>query len=276
MSVAERQKPAPGELFLDHVSHFVPDLDAAAEILTALGFKVTEPSVQMVEGSPAGATNRCVMLEEGYIELLTPTHDTPVAQRMRARMDKFVGVHLACFGTPDAEAEHARLRAHGFEPQSIVDLERKLDNGAVRFRVVRPAADSMPEGRVQYVQHLTPEAIWTERHLAHDNEATGLRAVFVAAGDPPQAAARWARFSGLLPRAEEDAVVLEASRGRVVIDFDFFGTSAQAPAIAGYALACRHPEAFAARCSRLGLAVHKTAAGHAVSLPASLGGVWLV
>ena len=46
MNVAERQKPPPGALFLDHVTHFVADLDAAARVFEALGFKVTATSAQ--------------------------------------------------------------------------------------------------------------------------------------------------------------------------------------------------------------------------------------
>jgi hypothetical protein len=281
-AVAGRQKPAPGALFLDHVSHFVPQLDAAAELLERLAFVVTPASLQQTPEGPVGASNRCVMLEEGYLEFLTPTHDTPTAQRMRARMAQFVGVHLACFGTPDAEAEQQRLAAHGFDPQPLVALRRQAEDGRpVRFKVVRPAADRMPEGRVQYVQQMTPEAIWTERNLAHGNGVTGLRSIFVAAHDPAQAAGRWARFSGLLPRREADLVALQAARGRVLIGTGRslskrLGAVPPAPCLAGYALSCSHPAAFAARCSALGLAVHKTAAGHAISLPPSLGGVWLV
>src|SRR5437762_5462213 len=76
MDVADRQKPEPGELFVDHVSHFVADLDAAGRAMEALGMKVTPVSVQTTAEGPVGASNRCVMLEEGYIELLSPTHDT--------------------------------------------------------------------------------------------------------------------------------------------------------------------------------------------------------
>ena len=276
MAIADRQKPPPGELYLDHVSHFVPDLDAAAGFLEELGFTLTAPSAQTVEGRPAGASNRCIMLEEGYVELLTPTHDTPIAQRMRARMAQFVGVHLACFGTPDAEGEHARLAAHGFEPQPVVNLQRQLEGRGVRFKVVRPDPGAMPEGRVQYVEHLSPEAIWTARSLAHANGVTGLQALFVVADDAVETAARWARFTGLLPRPQGDAVELEAARGRILVGSHWLPSLAVRPALAGYALACRHPRAFVARCSELGLAVHKTAAGHAISLPPALGGVWLV
>src|SRR3989441_11213281 len=105
MEAAELQKPPPGELFLDHVSHFVRDLDAAAELLEQLGFKVAPVSIQEVAGSRVGA-NRCVMLEQGYIEILTPT------------LQPDPGLRLACFGTPAAQAEHPRLADHGLEPHT--------------------------------------------------------------------------------------------------------------------------------------------------------------
>ena len=279
MGVADRQKPVPGELFLDHVSHFVPDLDAAAGVLERLGFVVTALSVQKVDGKPAGASNRCVMLEEGYVELLTPTHDTPTAQRMRARIAKFTGVHLACFGTPDAEGEHARLGSHGFEPPPLVDLHRD----SVRFKVVRPAPEAMPEGRVQYVQQLTPEEIWRAENLRHANGVLGLSAVYVCAGDVPAAAARWARFSGLLPRAAPEWAELRASRGSVVVSRrevlekqgGFHGVPA-APALAGYALRCRDPHAFAKACRTAGLRVERRRGHFAVTLPPELGGAWVL
>ena len=108
MNDADRQKPPPGALYVDHVSHFVADLEAAAAVFQSLGFRVTPLSVQQVDGKPAGASNRCVMLAEGYIEILSPTHATPVAKRMRALMKRYAGVHLVCFGTPDAAGEHQR------------------------------------------------------------------------------------------------------------------------------------------------------------------------
>jgi hypothetical protein len=266
------------------VSHFVPDLDAAATVLEELGFAVTDTSVQKVEGQPVGASNRCVMLEEGYLEFLTPTHDTPVAQRMRARMAQFTGVHLACFGTPDAAAEHARLAAHGFAPQELVSLERQLEDGnTVRFEVARPGPDAMPEGRVQYVRHLTPEAIWTRRNLAHRNGVTALSAIYVCADEVAATAARWARFAGLLPHAAPGWVELKASRGSVVISTKAvlereggFHRVPASPALAGYALRCRNPRAFAKRCAALGMPVARRPGHFAVALPPALGGAWVL
>jgi hypothetical protein len=282
MSIADQQKPPPGELYLDHISHFVPDLDAAGRLLEALGFVVTPASVQQVGGAPIGASNRCVMLEEGYLEFLTPTLDTPHAQRMRAAMARYPGVHLACLGTPDAPAEHRRLQAHGFDPQPLVDLARPVEGGnTVRFSVARPAPEAMPEGRIQYVQQMTPEHIWLPKYVSHSNGVASLRAVYVVADDVTDAAARWARFSALLPSLHDGEAILEADRGRIVIGTRerlsaLLGDSPPAPALAGYALGCRDAHAFAQRCTSAGLAVRKTAHGYAVGLPPALGGAWVI
>ena len=274
MRIAEHQKPAPGELFLDHVAHFVPDLGAAARLARSLGFAVTPESAHRAQGAPAGTSNRCIMLDQGYIEILAPTLDTPNAQRVRARMARYEGVHLACFGTPTAEAEHQRLAAHGFEPDAVVRLERKIETGdTVRFAVVYVPPDKMPEGRVQYCEHLTPREVWREGFV----NPFALRAVYVVADEPEEAAARWGRFGGLLPRPEDGLVRLDTARGRVVIGTRkrlarLLGEAPSAPALAGYALGCADPEEFARRCSKAGLRVQ----GKAVRLPAALGGTWLL
>lgn len=274
MHAAELQRPPPGSLYIDHVSHFVPDLDAAARVFEALGLRVTPRSEQRTPEGPVGAANRCVMLEQGYIELLAPTHDTPAAQRMRALMARpagaEAGVHLVCFGTPDADGEHRRLAAHGFEPQPLVSLDREVDGGTARFKVVRPAAGTMPEGRIQFVEQLTPGLLWREPHV----NPFGLAEVFVAAADLAAAAARWSEFAALLPAARENTVRLDAERGAIVLGPPLAGASSgvPAPGIVGYSLACRHPQALAARCSKHGIAVRRVADRHVARLPAALGG----
>jgi len=281
-AVAARQRPAPGTLCLDHVSHFVPDLEAARDALASLGFAVTPVSVQRTPEGPAGSSNRCVMLEDGYLEFLAPTHDTPLARQMRAYMDRHVGVHLACFGTPSADDEHARLSAHGFDPLPIVRLSRPVEDGALaRFNVVRVPPAAMPEGRLQFVEQLSPEAIWREPHLAHANGVTGLRAVLVVADDPVAVAARYARFAALLPQREAGLVRLATERGDVVIGTREqwtarLGEAPAAPSLAGYALRCRDPAAFATRCEAAGLPVRRGEGRFAVRLPAALGGAWIL
>ena len=282
MSTAAQQLPPPGGLILDHVSHFVPELGPATRALEALGFVVTPPSAQQTQDGPAGTSNVCVMLEQGYLEFLAPTADTPNAQRLRAAMQRYAGVHLACFGTPDAEGEHRRLAAHGFEPPSVVNLSRMVATGeTARFSVVRPAPNAMPEGRIQFVQHHTPEAIWRPEYLGHGNGVAKLACVFVVADDPVSAGARWAHFAALLPGPADAFVHLPCARGHALIggraSWDLLlGDAPPAPALAGYALECRDPSLLVSRCKMLGLALRKLRENlYAVLLPETLGGAWI-
>lgn len=280
--IFDEQKPAPGDLVLDHVAHFVPDLAAAGALLEELGFAPTPVSNHEVSGKPAGTANRCLMLERGYIEILAPTLDTPNAQRVRAHMARYAGLHLCCFGTPDAEAERARLEAHGFAPEAVIKLERKIEKEKrLQFNVVYVPPGKMPEGRVQYCEHLTPQFLWSEEALAHTNGVTGLAATYIVADDPAETAARWARFAGLLPFPENRGVSLKTSRGNIFIATrdvlsSFIDDVPAAPAIAGIALEFRDPKRFAARCEGAGLRTMRTAQGYSVTLPPALGGTWLL
>ena len=71
------QLPPAGAVFLDHVAHFVPEMDAAATALERCGFRLTPFTVQTnrvnEEAVPAGTGNRCAMLRQGYLEILTAT-----------------------------------------------------------------------------------------------------------------------------------------------------------------------------------------------------------
>lgn len=287
MGAAAAQVPPPGGLILDHVAHFVPDLGAAARALEALGFAVTPPSAQQTQDGPAGTSNVCVMLEHGYLEFLAPDGskpgaDTPNAQRLRTTMQRYPGVHLCCFGTPDAEGEHRRLADHGFAPLPVVNLQRETsEKQTAKFHVVRAATENMPEGRIQFVQHRTPEAIWRPQHLGHTNNVVKLACLFVVADDPVATAARWAHFSALLPRPVGAYVHIAAARGHVLIGkrqswAALLGDAPAAPALAGCALECRDPAILLSRCKRLGLALRKIRDElYAVSLPEALGGSWI-
>lgn len=281
-SIASRQCPPPGGLSLDHVAHFVRELGAAARALQALGFVVTPESAQHTQDGPAGTSNVCVMLEHGYLEFLAPTADTPNAQRLRTAMQRYPGVHLCCFGTPDAEGERRRLEAHGFSPLPVVNLQRETGEKLLaRFSVVRAAPEKMPEGRIQFVQQHTPEAIWRPQYLGHANTAVKLACAFAVAEDPLDAAARWAHFSALLPRPAGAFVHLAAARGHVLVGrreqwIALLGDAPAAPALAGYALECREPARLASRCKLLGLPLRRIRNElYAAALPDALGGSWI-
>lgn len=289
MNFFEKQRPAPGNLVLDHVAHFVPGLEAAGALLEKLGFVPSPVSHHQANGRPAGTSNRCLMFEEGYVEILAPTAaalgrgglDTPNAQRVRNHMARYPGVHLVCFGSPDAEGEHARLAAHGFEPEPFVRLQRQVEDGrTVRFGVVYVPPAKMPEARIQFCEHYTPEVIWEPRFIAHPNGVTGLGDAYIVADDPVDAAARWARFSGLLPVPDGDLVRLDTARGRIFIGTQsvlsaFIEDVPPAPAVAAFSLKVRSPKVFSSYLEKANLDIRTTARGKCVALPPALGGSWL-
>jgi len=269
---AALQVPAPGTLNVDHVAHFVPHIDAASAALEQLGFTLTPFSAQSYRPEPggplvpAGSGNRCVMLEQGYLEFLTPTGDTPVATQLRTAIQRYVGAHLVAFGTSSPEADYGRIDKAGFKPLPPVDLQRQIGTetgeSTARFTVVRVPPGAMAEGRIQYCQHHTPELVWQSRWTAHANRAAGLAGVILHVADAQEAAQRYARYSGLLAQLSGSVWRLSTARGYLIfVDKDTLhrrlGLSAPAlPWIAGCVLKSHDIDATGNFLRRAGIAVH--------------------
>src|SRR5579859_589837 len=155
------QLPEPGQVFLDHVAHFVPDIEAAAAAMEGCGFRLTPFTAQVnrAEGGsvPAGTGNRCAMLAAGYVEILAKTSDTPLARQLEARLGRHVGLHLAAFSSADPAAERERLAAAGFPVLPLVDMRRPVGSEEAHFTIARIAENAMPEGRMQFLAHHTPD-----------------------------------------------------------------------------------------------------------------------
>lgn len=288
--MAARQVPAPGELVLDHVAHFVPDIDRAGRALERLGFTLTPFSAQSHRTDPAGPPipagtgNRCVMLESGYLEFLTPTGDTALAAQLRAAIERYVGVHLIAFGTATPEADHARLSRAGFEPLHPVDLQRNVGSaggsGVARFTVVRVPPGRMAEGRIQFCCHHTPELLWQPRWMQHANGATALTGVLICVEDPEGTAQRYARFTGLAPHPTGNLWRIDTSRGFLLfvppdaIGRRFGVTPPALPWIAGYTLACKSVPSARSRLAGAGFETRSLDARRFfVMLPPELGGL---
>jgi hypothetical protein len=157
------------------------------------------------------------MFQAGYVEFLTPTGETPVADQLRTAMQRYVGVHLIAFGTAAPEIDYARIAGAGFQPITPVALQRPISTeggeDTARFTVVRVPPGTMPEGRIQYCQHHTPQLVWQKRWLEHPNGASGLAAVILCVEDATEAARRYSRFSGLPYTSSGGAHHIETSRG---------------------------------------------------------------
>src|SRR3546814_3786187 len=84
--------------------------------------------------------------------------------------------------------------------QPAVRLRRPLDAHPEKplggFHVLRTAPGVMPEGRVQYCGHETPDLVWLPDWVRHPNGAEALTDFLIVAADPAEAAHRFATFAG--------------------------------------------------------------------------------
>ena len=255
------QIPSADDKLLDHIAHWVPNLDTASATLESLGFVLTPWSEQHASSrpgapvSPVGSANRCVMLRSGYLEILAPLSPTPIGRELQAGIDRYVGVHLLAFGSSDTKAEQARLESLGFPQRPVVALRREVETesggtATLRFTVGRAELGSMAEGRVQFLTHHTPEHLWQTRWLGHPNTAEDLAEVWIVVGDLDEAAARYTAYLDLpADRTEPGAANIALSRGRVSLftaeAFRRRLPGAEVPTlpfIAGYGLATAEPD----------------------------------
>jgi len=287
---AASQVPTTGELVLDHVAHFVPHVDAASSALEKLGFTLTPFSAQShrVEPGgplvPAGTGNRCMMLQHGYLEFLTPTGDTPIANQLRTAIKRYTGAHLVAFGTAAPETDHARLAESGFAPLDPVALQRDIDTEygreTARFTVVRVPPGTMPEGRIQFCQQRTPELLWQPRWMEHANRAAGLAGVLLGVADAQEAARRFARYTGLLAQVSGSVWRIDTTRGyllfldRETLHRRFDVVAPSLPWIAGTVLKSDDIAATSDYLRKSGVPVH-VLGNHRllVKLPPAVGGI---
>jgi hypothetical protein len=216
---AERQLPQAGEIFLDHVAHFVADRDEAANALAKAGFAPTPISIQTDGGKLTGTGNVTAMMTRGYIEVLFKTADTALGQDLDRALARFSGVHLIAFSVPDARKEGERLKTAGFKTTPLVELRRPVatetGNAEAAFTVTRVEAGQMAEGRIQLLTHHTESAVWQPRWLSHPNGARALVDVLVAIADVDEAAGRYARFTARSASASRLGRTIQLNRGAV-------------------------------------------------------------
>jgi hypothetical protein len=263
------QTPSGGQIFLDHVGWFVPDIEEAGGRFERLGFVLT-PFVAQHNADPAGGPprpagtgNRCAMLRRGYLEILSavPPVDTPLAAQLRGAVDRYTGVHLIAFTVADAEGAHARLEAAGFAPPPPVHLRRPValpDGNAaeVAFTVIRVPPEAMAEGRIQILRQETPDLVWQDHLLARDNAVDGLAGALLCVDDPAAVSERYARFTGRSAAGSGEYRTIDLDRGRLAFAAPdrcralLPGVAIPAtPFIAAIALRCRDLEALRRLCA---------------------------
>ena len=286
---ADRQLPVGGEVFLDHVGHFVRDQEAASQALARAGFAPTPVSIQYnPDGSPMGTGNITAMLTRGYIEVLFKAADTPLGREFEAALGGHVGVHLTNFAVVDAAKAHQRLSDEGFAMRPLVQFQRPVGTeggpGIAAFTVVRLERGAMPEGRIQILTHRTEDTVWQKRWLAHPNGALALIDVVIASPDVAEATARFERFLGCRARsAQFGQAAFALDRGQLQLFSEATFTAMlpeihvpRLPFIGAYAIQVRSLSAAGTLLRQAELPARQLDEALVVPFPRELGvGAWL-
>jgi catechol 2,3-dioxygenase-like lactoylglutathione lyase family enzyme len=202
---------------IDHVLVGVNDLEAARRIWRALGFTLSPRGRHIGWGT----ANYCIMFPGDYIELLgviDPTQFTNNLNRFLEVRDGLLGLALR---SRNVETVARALTAGGVALQGVKDLARTLElpEGEVRpaFKLVHLPASVTPGVTSFVCQHLTPELVWQDPWLRHQNGARGIAAVTAVVADPSTVALPYGRLFGFdRVSVGEDWVQVDSGRGTLI------------------------------------------------------------
>ncbi|WOX20049.1 VOC family protein [Streptomyces solicathayae] len=292
---------------LHHVGHVVSDMTQAMTLYRRLGFHVPPPSVPALaprEGAapePFGAANTHAELSRSFVELVTPVQPgtmaglppdarivplqappekLPLVQsrietasaQLGGWRDRFEGLHILMFSSPDVDGTGNRLSAAGVGHGGVNTVGRPVETpDGVRTEPVRYLEiDGAPEGRVGVVADLDPE-FQHARHLDHPNGARDLveAVLCVPDGQLPLFRQRYERYLGRPISAEGPVTLLtEADLPGLLPGED----PRAAPALVAFTVAVPDIARVRALLSENGLPVRETARGELfVPADATLG-----
>ncbi|WP_439596571.1 VOC family protein [Falsiroseomonas sp.] len=187
---------------LDHVGLCTADLPALTAAWERMGFALSPFAPQSGKRTPEGPVepygtgNRCAFLEHGYIELLGLVDPKLFANGLDGFLARYTGAHIIAFGIQDAEGNLERLRRGGLAIPGVSWLQRPVEEGGPIARFARLPFPDAPEGRMQLIQHLTPELVWDRRWMGHRNGAVALETTILAVADPAATTARLSQLTG--------------------------------------------------------------------------------
>jgi len=202
---------------IDHTLVGVRDLEAARAAWQNLGFTLTPRGRHIGWGTG----NYCIMLEQGYIELLgilDPTQFTNNLDKFLAEREGLLGL---AFRSRDNDATAKWLAAGGFTPDGPKDLKRALElaEGEVlpAFRLLFLPPQETPGLRAFFCQHLTPDLIRRGAWLVHAIRAVSLKSVITVVERPGDLAPAYARLFGAgAVSADGDSLRVDCREGEML------------------------------------------------------------
>lgn len=174
---------------VDHLVIKVRDLDRAREVYGRLGFTLTPPARHPGLGT---ANHTAVFEDRTYIEFLAIEEPDNVGSPFAPLRDAREGVGALALRTNDARELHHRLNADGKNPGAPVSFGRPVDlpdgPAEARFTATPLAAGSLPGGAAFACEQHTPDFVWQNGYLSHENGAVGIAALVIVSDTPEETA----------------------------------------------------------------------------------------
>jgi catechol 2,3-dioxygenase-like lactoylglutathione lyase family enzyme len=180
---------------LDHIVIAVRDLSAAAAAYETL---LGRPPGWRAEAHDGGAEVAAFGLANVSLELIAPSREGPMAERLRAVLDtEGEGLASLAFAVDDIERAHRRLARVGLDPEPIAAGESvdRLSGARRRWRRTRASTRTTHGVRLFLIQPDTPPR--AAPVAAEPTAVTGLDHVVIRTPDPEGAAALYGARLGL-------------------------------------------------------------------------------
>jgi catechol 2,3-dioxygenase-like lactoylglutathione lyase family enzyme len=198
---------------IDHLVVAVHDLDQAGSFYQRLGFQVGARNRH-----PWGTENRIVQLPSSFIELITVGEGAAIAPHRASAFSfgAFVqdylrgreGLAMLVLDSQDAKADAALFSESGigsFEPFHFERSGRRPDGSETKiaFTLVFTSAENSPKAGFFVCQQHFPENFWNPEFQRHDNKATQISSVTLAAPSPERLRSFLRAFSGVQPASPD-------------------------------------------------------------------------
>lgn len=173
-------------------------LSELSETFTSQGFQLTPLAHHNL-----GSSNRLIMLDSSYIELLGWEKGKSIQRAEIA--NQAIGLDALVFRTDNADACYAQLKASGFAVNPVQDLSREGEfmgeTVLVQFKTVRFSEQPISGLRIYFCEHLNPEYVWQKAWLSHPNKMLYLPQVTLGSPDVAQTAVEFQKLLKLSDQA---------------------------------------------------------------------------
>ena len=212
---------------LDHLVLCVRDLNAARALYERLGFTTTPPAEH-----PFGTGNSLIQFDGNFLELLAVVAPDKIpppktghfgfAAHARSFLESREGMALLAFDSADARRDLAAFQAAGLTTHAPIDFSRgtTLPDGSaatVSFSLAMVTDAKMPEVAFFVCQQNTPENFLRREYQQHENGATRVEVVIMAAPAPQTVAGFLERMSGGEVTSAPGQVTVVLGRDRISV-----------------------------------------------------------